>query len=128
MTLGERIRTERESQGLTLNALARKANISPAYLSQLENDKSKDPSIQIAFKIAAALDTTVLYLFKGETEKKSCETCYFCEHTYYDGDLYMCHRYPPHYAGDADEANFSEVNADDWCGEWKPKAAASLDR
>lgn len=59
MKLGQKIRQLREEKGLSLNGLAEEAGISKAYLSQLENDVSKQPSAEILLKIASALGITI---------------------------------------------------------------------
>ena len=59
MKLGQKIRQLREEKGLSLNGLAEEASISKAYLSQLENDVSKQPSADILLKIASALGVTI---------------------------------------------------------------------
>ena len=59
MDLSEKIRHLREEKGLSLNKLAEMAGISKAYLSQLENNVSKQPSAEILLKIASALRTTI---------------------------------------------------------------------
>ena len=59
MKLGQKIRQLRGEKGLSLNGLAEEASISKAYLSQLENDVSKQPSAEILLKIASALGVTI---------------------------------------------------------------------
>ena len=59
MGLGQKIRKLRENKGISLNQLAKKAGISKAYLSQLENDVSKQPSAEILLKIASAFSMTI---------------------------------------------------------------------
>lgn len=59
MKLGQKIRQLREEKGLSLNGLAEEASVSKAYLSQLENDVSKQPSAEILLKIASALGVTI---------------------------------------------------------------------
>ena len=59
MNLSQKIRQLREEKGLSLNKLAEIAGISKAYLSQLENNVSKQPSAEILLKIASALGTTI---------------------------------------------------------------------
>lgn len=59
MKLGQKIRQLREEKRLSLNGLAEEAGISKAYLSQLENDVSKQPSAEILLKIASALGITI---------------------------------------------------------------------
>ena len=131
MTTGERIKGRRKEVGLSLNNLAVKADISPGYLSALENDKQSDPSLKKALQLATALDTTIGYLFSGVNVDKVCETCKFF--------LYgECHRFPPVYTGvksvnigynrenyreiteDQDTWGFPEVEKTDRCGEWTP--------
>ena len=59
MKLGQKIRQLREDNGLSLNGLAEEASISKAYLSQLENNVSQQPSAEILLKIASALGITI---------------------------------------------------------------------
>lgn len=59
MKRGQKIRQLREEKGLSLNGLAEEASVSKAYLSQLENDVSKQPSAEILLKIASALGVTI---------------------------------------------------------------------
>ena len=71
MKLGKKIRLLREEKGLSLNGLAEEATISKAYLSQLENDVSKQPSAEILLKIAAALGTTIADLLDRPVRVRS---------------------------------------------------------
>ena len=64
MNLSQKIRQLREEKELSLNKLAEIAGISKAYLSQLENNVSKQPSAEILFKIATALGTTIADLLE----------------------------------------------------------------
>ena len=59
MTLSHKIKQLREKKGFSLGKLAETAGVSKAYLSQLENSVSKQPSAEILFKIASALGTTI---------------------------------------------------------------------
>ena len=59
MNLSQKIRQLRKEKGLSLNKLAEEAGVSKAYLSQLENSVSKQPSAEVLFKIASALGTTI---------------------------------------------------------------------
>ncbi len=59
MDLSQKIKQLREKKGYSLNELAERAGISKAYLSQLENNRSKQPSAEILLKIASALRTTI---------------------------------------------------------------------
>ena len=64
MNLSQKIRQLREEKEWSLNKLAEMAGISKAYLSQLENNVSKQPSGEILFKIATALGTTIADLLE----------------------------------------------------------------
>lgn len=59
MNLSQKIKKLREEKGFSLGKLAETAGVSKAYLSQLENNVSKQPSAEILFKIASALGTTI---------------------------------------------------------------------
>ena len=59
MNLSQKIRQLREEKELSLNKLAEMAGVSKAYLSQLENNVSKQPSAEVLLKIASALGTTI---------------------------------------------------------------------
>lgn len=52
-----------------------------------------------------------------------CSNCKFVYHMYYDGDLYLCRRYPPvtDYADDKCRSFQPEVDEDDWCAEYKKR-------
>lgn len=58
-TLAQRLRDIREDQGLTLSEVARRAQISKAYLSQLERGGSTEPSYSVVTRLATALGTNV---------------------------------------------------------------------
>lgn len=66
MTLGERIRQRRDEKGITAIELARQAEISKGYLSELESGRAARPSGTILFRIASALGTTVADLLGEE--------------------------------------------------------------
>ncbi len=55
LTLGQRIKTARLSEGLTLTELAEKAELTPGYLSNLEIGKRK-PSVGLLLKLAEVLN------------------------------------------------------------------------
>lgn len=57
--LGEHIRNIRKEKGLSIRELARRSGVSNAYLSQLENGKTQNPSYEIIGKIAKGLKTNV---------------------------------------------------------------------
>jgi transcriptional regulator with XRE-family HTH domain len=57
--LGRRLRSIRERQSLSLSEVARRAGISKAYLSQLENSESSHPSYEVIGRLATALATNI---------------------------------------------------------------------
>lgn len=57
--LAERLTRFRDQQGLSLSEVARRAQISKAYLSQLERGDSKQPSYEVLDRLATALATSV---------------------------------------------------------------------
>lgn len=62
--IGERIRTARKEQGLTLDFLATRTGFSKSYLSQIENMK-REPTIGTLTKIAQALGIDAMFLISG---------------------------------------------------------------
>jgi len=52
ITLGSALKKMREDMGLSLRAVEDSTGISNAYLSQLENDKAKNPSANYLNKLA----------------------------------------------------------------------------
>jgi transcriptional regulator with XRE-family HTH domain len=63
---GLNVKSQREKMGLTLRDVAKKVNLSPSYLSQIENNKTF-PSLSAAKNIADVLNTTVGFLIGEET-------------------------------------------------------------
>jgi DNA-binding XRE family transcriptional regulator len=57
--LGARLRRIRRRRGRTLAATARRAGISPQYLSEVERGR-KDPSSEVVAAVAGALEVSVL--------------------------------------------------------------------
>src|SRR5690606_38322809 len=53
--IGPNIRRLRKQRSLSLTALAKRAGVSKAYLSQLENDPKKRPSVEIVIHLSKAL-------------------------------------------------------------------------
>lgn len=60
LSIGERVRHEREKRGFTGVALADKAGITPAMVSQIENDQA-EPSLDTLENVAKALGVSVCY-------------------------------------------------------------------
>lgn len=65
---GEEIRALREERGYTLQELARRANLSLSYLSEIERG-SKQPSLRTIDKIARALNVSKHRLLRGDTAR-----------------------------------------------------------
>jgi transcriptional regulator with XRE-family HTH domain len=55
MSFGEELRSLRELKGVSLRGLARKCEMSPAYLSRIENGKQGSPSASTIARLAAEL-------------------------------------------------------------------------
>lgn len=58
-SLGERIRMLRDSQELSLTEAAGRAQMSKAYLSQLEHGTSRQPSYEVLRRLATVLGVSV---------------------------------------------------------------------
>lgn len=63
--IGNRIKSKRLENKLSLNELAKKTGFTKSYLSQIENLK-REPSISTLTKIAFALGVDVFFLISGE--------------------------------------------------------------
>lgn len=64
MTLGQRLRHLRESQGLSLRELAKKSGVSYAAIGNIETGERIDPRTSIMVKLAHALGIGVEELLK----------------------------------------------------------------
>jgi transcriptional regulator with XRE-family HTH domain len=62
--LGEELRMAREKKGVSLEAVARPANISGAYLHKLERGVVDNPSPRVLVRIAVALEVQYLRLME----------------------------------------------------------------
>jgi transcriptional regulator with XRE-family HTH domain len=60
--VGRRIRELRERQDLSLSEVARRAQISKAYLSQIEHGESTHPSYEVIVRLGTALGVSVSHL------------------------------------------------------------------
>jgi XRE family transcriptional regulator, master regulator for biofilm formation len=54
--IGKTIYQFRKQKGLTLTELAKRANLSKSYLSNIERNLNQNPSIEVVKRIAAVLD------------------------------------------------------------------------
>jgi len=57
--IGKVLRTMREAKGLTQLELAKRAKVTNVYLSQLEQGKKKNPSLDVLRRLARALGVPV---------------------------------------------------------------------
>ena len=64
-SVGERLRYVREQQGLSLDRLAERAELSKSFLSEVENDKSGISGERL-LKVANVLGASLDYLLRGE--------------------------------------------------------------
>ena len=69
--IGSNISTIRKRRGLTLSELADRANISKSYLSNLERNLNKNPSIQVIEKISTVLDVDLITLLQVNPQEES---------------------------------------------------------
>lgn len=66
--IGSRIKELRNQKKLSITELARRAEVSKSYLSYIERDVQKNPSLKFLSKIAATLDTSIEFLLGEEQE------------------------------------------------------------
>jgi len=71
--LGTRLKTEREKQGLTQQALADKANTKQDYIAQIERG-SRNPSLRTFMNILSGLDISSDYLIYGISDEQKSES------------------------------------------------------
>ncbi|MEZ4668232.1 MAG: cupin domain-containing protein [Anaerolineae bacterium] len=67
--IGEKLRIARQSAGISLRGLAKKAEMSASMLSQIETGKAY-PSVRSIYDIAAALDLPVDHFFPGRPDER----------------------------------------------------------
>ncbi|GIN89518.1 transcriptional regulator [Siminovitchia terrae] len=68
--IGLYIKELREKRGFSLSKLALKAGISKSYLSYIERDMQKNPSLQVLSKIARPLGVSVEQLLQESTQRE----------------------------------------------------------
>ena len=66
--IGLQIKELRTQKGYSLSQLAQKAGVSKSYLSYIERDMQKNPSLHFLSKVAGTLDVPVDQFLTGETE------------------------------------------------------------
>lgn len=67
--IGKNIKEIRKLRGLSLSELAERANISKSYLSNIERDLNKNPSIKVIKKIAGVLEVDLKTLIKSNSNE-----------------------------------------------------------
>lgn len=65
--VGARLRDLRRARAATINDIARRAGVSPQYLSEMERGR-KEPSSEMLAAVAGALDTSLLDLTSAVAE------------------------------------------------------------
>lgn len=65
--IGKNIAEIRKKRGYTLSELAEHANVSKSYLSNIERNINKNPSIEVMNKIASVLNVDLITLLKTGT-------------------------------------------------------------
>lgn len=69
--VGEIIRAKREEAKISLSDLAKELDISPGYLSQIENGVKKNPNLEIILKIINRLDIDLAMLLGIESREEN---------------------------------------------------------
>lgn len=69
--VGEIIRAKREENKIPLVSFAKELNISPGYLSQIENGVKKNPNLEILLKIIQRLDIDLAMLLGLENHEEN---------------------------------------------------------
>lgn len=65
--IGAKISDIRKKRGYTLSELAKRAGISKSYLSNIERNLNRNPSIHVIKKLSLVLDVDLEILLKPET-------------------------------------------------------------
>ncbi|ENH96429.1 transcriptional regulator SinR [Gracilibacillus halophilus YIM-C55.5] len=73
MMIGENISRIRKQKHFTLSELAERANISKSYLSNIERDLNKNPSIHVIEKLAQVLQVDVMTILGNNREESVTE-------------------------------------------------------
>lgn len=68
--LGDKIRCIRKEKKMSINALSKSSGVSLGYLSDLENNKSLNPTMETLDKLAGALGITTKELLTGIEDNK----------------------------------------------------------
>ncbi|WP_045519142.1 helix-turn-helix domain-containing protein [Neobacillus niacini] len=73
--IGDRIKKLREQKGYSITELAELSNVSKSYLSYIERDLNKNPSIHFLMKVAKPLDVSIEYLLIGVEQIENQVDC-----------------------------------------------------
>lgn len=71
--VGEKIKQRRLEANISVAELSRNVDISRGYLHSIENGETQNPSADVLFKIAQALDTTIADLLGHEEDLPDIE-------------------------------------------------------
>ncbi|MGG3943987.1 helix-turn-helix domain-containing protein [Peribacillus psychrosaccharolyticus] len=74
--IGKNIAELRKRRGFTLSQLAERANMSKSYLSNIERDLNRNPSLEVMKKISAVLNVDLLTLLNTNNNE---EPTYFLD-------------------------------------------------
>ncbi|RJP48761.1 MAG: XRE family transcriptional regulator [Anaerolineaceae bacterium] len=64
--LGRHIRALRKSRGLKAKDIAERANLTPTYISRVENGRVDGVSVEVIMRIAQAMSVPTAALFKDD--------------------------------------------------------------
>lgn len=68
--IGKNIAELRKRRGFTLTQLAERANMSKSYLSNIERDLNRNPSLEVMKKIGAVLNVDLLTLLNTNNKEE----------------------------------------------------------
>ncbi|MCM3767932.1 helix-turn-helix domain-containing protein [Neobacillus niacini] len=71
--IGKRIKRLRQEKGFSISELAKRADVSISYLSQIEREIQSNPSLQFLIKVSIPLETTIEYLLGNPPANDSQE-------------------------------------------------------
>jgi XRE family transcriptional regulator, master regulator for biofilm formation len=72
--IGDRVKKFRQEKKMSLSELADKAGVAKSYLSSLERNLQRNPSIQFLEKIAAVLSISVDHLIHEQMNKEELDS------------------------------------------------------
>jgi XRE family transcriptional regulator, master regulator for biofilm formation len=72
--IGDRVKKFRQEKRMSLSELAEQAGVAKSYLSSLERNLQKNPSIQFLEKIAAVLNIPVEHLIHEQVDKSDLDS------------------------------------------------------